>query len=109
MASTKDVAGTHWTGLWREGDHIAYFDSFGMPPPMGIIRLIGHTCDGYLYNIEDIQTLRSGHCGSYVMEFLQHMHEHAGTLKKRFLDYVKQFDGVTPSKNIAILRILEKD
>lgn len=78
--------GTHWVSLWKNRDQYAYFDPFGFPPPMQVEKVIPK----YYYNESVIQDPTYGGCGSYAIEFLQHMNETRGmgSVKKRFQDFI---------------------
>lgn len=72
--------GTHWTCLAVRGDSALYFDSFGMPPPLQVIRFVR---DDYtlVYNKQDIQNIDSGVCGSYCLAFLYYILVRNGSLR----------------------------
>lgn len=93
--------GTHWTALWRTKTDDIYFDSYGQPPPLEIERWLRP----YTYSTAWVQPLTEGGCGSYVIEFLQHMTE-GGTLSS----FLEQFGTTYPDRktNRKVLRRLEK-
>ena len=67
--------GSHWVALYlNKRKTPVYFDSFGMVPPLEVIKLIrksGH--DNYLCNSKQVQDIRSGYCGEYCLMFLKYM------------------------------------
>ncbi len=88
--STSSTHGTHWVGLYLSLSEAMYFDSFGFPPPVEVIDFLRHSrYSDYLYNCQQIQSLQSGYCGSYVVYFLYHMSHDHGSLESRFEKFRK--------------------
>ncbi len=62
--------GTHWTAFFIVNTFCIYFDSFGLPPPMDIVRFVkGYTV---LYNPHQVQHIMSNACGYYVIDFINY-------------------------------------
>jgi hypothetical protein len=102
-------SGSHWTCAYIPKNGIAvgkpkamisYFDSFGLPAPDEFEKQIS---GNYKFNPYVIQDINKGYCGSYCIEFLQHMKK-----GKSYKSFIKQFHE-NPKKNAKILRRLEKD
>ena len=90
--------GSHWVALAVRADSALYFDSFGMPPPLQVIRFVR---DDYtlVYNKQDIQNIDSGVCGSYCLAFLYYILVRDGSL--RLFQHLFSPD---PRKNRGILQ-----
>lgn len=67
--------GTHWVAFKDTPRGITYFDSFGFPPPLSVMRYAGHNT--IEYNAAQLQNVNSGVCGSFCLAFLYHK----GTLR----------------------------
>lgn len=66
--------GTHWLGLFKSGDNVIYFDSFGLAAPDDIEKWIKkNNINGYYVNTKQIQNIKEGYCGQYVILFLYYM------------------------------------
>ena len=87
-------AGTHWVALYLpsgSGRQAVYFDSFGMIPPLEVIKLIrnsGHSA--YLCNDKQIQDVRSGFCGEYCLAFLKYMNT-PGSSQQNLKQFLSKF------------------
>jgi len=86
--------GTHWTALWLDEKQCAYFDSFGIAPPLAVEDF----CRRYgshkvLMSDKQYQSMQSGHCGQYCIDFLAFMSRNKHVpMKKRYQIFVSQFD-----------------
>lgn len=60
--------GTHWTAFYIDGRKAAYFDSFGVEPPLEVIRALKPY--KYTINRKVIQNPASGYCGMYCLVFI---------------------------------------
>ena len=70
----EDGMGTHWTGLYSEGNKCYYYDSFGLPCPTEIMSWVKDDNDKELYFIDNQhQALDSEMCGYFVCYFLYSM------------------------------------
>jgi hypothetical protein len=88
--------GTHWIALYlaKYGKHCQaiYFDSFGKEPPIDIMTF----CKRYgvielLVNNNQIQSINSGFCGQYCLDFLYFMTHQKGSLKERFYKFTNVY------------------
>jgi hypothetical protein len=94
--------GTHWTGLWISGRMGLYFDPFGIAPPSEV-QLFADTLDLY-YNEQQVQNIRSGWCGYYVLFFLLCMkHNPTKPLMKKF-EYFYSLWSPKTDQNLQRLR-----
>lgn len=102
--------GTHWCLLYKEGPQYAYFDSYGVVPPLAVLKAIGDT-KKYYYNSQLIQGPNDGQCGLYCIECLQYLHDNkkaCKNLKNRFQNFINLFhDKYTLNK--YVLAELAKD
>lgn len=90
-SSGVDNSGSHWTGIYKEGKQVAYFDSFGMPPPANI-QLVLFRYKPYAYNNTQIQNEVSGWCGNYTLYFLWFMQNNKKI--KNLSDRLEKFVGL---------------
>jgi hypothetical protein len=87
--SSCKTSGSHWLGCRVQGDHVDWFDSYGLPPnnkledelmnlnpslkqPDFIDWLIKIGVKTYKYNPFDIQSVRSTVCGLYACYFCKY-------------------------------------
>ena len=85
--------GTHWTALWLDARGCAYFDSFGIAPPLAVEEFCRrYGCHKILMSQVQIQSIQSGHCGQYCIDFLAFMsrNKHV-TMEKRYEIFLSQF------------------
>ena len=68
ISPSKKVHNGHWVGLKISKNKSYYFDSYGMLPPQIIAENVKTPL---YYNNEQIQDLRSSHCGLYCIFFLK--------------------------------------
>jgi len=98
----NDNFGTHWVGVYIEGNKAGYFDSFGFPPPVQIHHFI-EKFRPYAVNKKHIQNVRGGACAWYVIYFLWFMVNHKNIpFNKRFDQFLELWDD-DPTKNKALL------
>jgi len=96
---------THWIALCVKNDTVIYFDSFGVVPPLKILRLIkkySHEIGEieYMYNKKEIQNINGGYCGEYCILFLYYMQN--SDKEKSLIKMQKLFSG-DQEKNKTIL------
>lgn len=94
-------AGTHWTAFYFDGKLNIYFDSFGLPPPKNIEKLLGN----FIYNTEHIQHIESILCGYYCLLFVKYLFN-SRSKYYRFSEFVNLF--YLPHKNEEILKKMFK-
>lgn len=82
--------GTHWVALKIEkNDSPIYFDSLSAPPPCDIIEFCkkrnvkNESYKNPIYGDEQIQSIRSGHCGQYCILFLNIAYKKKGSSKDK--------------------------
>ena len=85
--------GTHWLAIYAGGKEAAYFDSFGIDPPIQVVKWIRRA--GYpelIVNHKEIQNINSGYCGSYCLYFIAFMFKNKQLpFKQRFEMFLAQF------------------
>lgn len=71
--------GTHWTAFIKNNNIIYYFDSFGLPPPINILKINNKMIYYNIYNIQDIEEKS---CGYYCLFFIYYMNKNNNDYKK---------------------------
>src|SRR3977135_3209914 len=59
--------GSHWSGVWKNGETKIFFDSFGTNPPQELVDYLGH---GILCSTFQIQKINSNICGELCLLIL---------------------------------------
>lgn len=92
--ANSNQEGTHWVALWvasaiadRKVTEAFYFDSFGIVPPIEV-RQFAKRCGAKTlkYNTEQIQSINSGWCGEYCLDFLYFMSHSKHEPSKKFIN-----------------------
>lgn len=93
--------GSHWTSFYIENGKAVYCDSFGLYPPSNVQLFLRHQ-KPIIINKQQIQNIKSGHCGSYCLSFLHYMTHHKNMpLKTRLHNYLNLWsDDLTDNLNI---------
>ena len=76
--------GTHWVAWYKNGKTKIYFDSYGVQPPIEVVRYLGKTI---YYNTDQLQPAGQVFCGHlcvYVLKELNMGHEFQNVLNKFF-------------------------
>lgn len=73
--------GTHWNCWIKDGDNKYYFDSFGAPPPLEIVKYLKSPI---LYNTYQIQQFNETNCGEWCIYVLKEYYNN----KKDFIDVI---------------------
>ena len=107
LQSSTSGNGTHWLSLFIHKQNSYFFDSYGAPPSVEIMKFVKKRkgCHMY-YNNFIIQDLKSVNCGFYALAFLLWCYSYvlfSKDLKNMFNDFVKAFDDDT-TKNDKILK-----
>lgn len=63
----------HWVSLFRKGRRAIYFDPYGVGPPSAVVGFANRSNCQLLFSTDEIQDLRTEHCGSFVIQWLRHM------------------------------------
>ena len=92
--ANSSAHGTHWTALWLDASGCAYFDSFGIAPPLAVEEFCRrYGCHKILMSDKQYQSMQSGHCGQYCIDFLAFMSKNKHVpMEKRYQIFVSQFD-----------------
>ena len=77
LADSNDLEGTHWTCYFKKEWKVYYFDSYGIQPPIEIVKYLGSNrafCDGIkdpliqnTFQIQDFNQVVCGHLCLYVL------------------------------------------
>ena len=90
--NNSDKQGTHWVCFYLNNGVAYYFDSFGIVPPLEIMKFIKRYTRRIYLSDKTIQKLNSGGCGLYCLMFLYHM-THSKKSKliafKKFMTFFK--------------------
>ncbi len=98
------LEGTHWVSLYVEGKYICYFDSYGIVPPLEIMKFGKKISRKMLVNTVHIQNIYSGYCGLYCLEFIEYMYEKRRVpFEKRFADFINLWNP-EPTQNLKLLK-----
>ena len=97
-------SGTHWECNYNN----YYFDPFGMPPPVEVVRYI----KGIQYNDIQYQDTKSVLCGYYCLYFLTRLNDEikestdsSNSLRYKIYDILyKDFDYKSPIKNESMIK-----
>lgn len=102
-ANGQQLPGTHWVAFWVEKKKCCYFDSFGIPPPLAVQKLLKPLVR-YPYSNITIQNLNSSVCGWYCVDFLAFMDRNRSTksVDKRFTAYLDKYS-YNPEHNRRLL------
>jgi hypothetical protein len=95
LQSSTDGQGTHWLSLFIHKNNAYYFDSYGAPPSVEIMKFVKKRkgCHMY-YNNFIIQDLKSQNCGWYALAFLLWCYSYvlfSKDMKNMFNEFVKSF------------------
>lgn len=86
LQDSTDGYGTHWLGLWIDNKKktAVYYDSYGIDEPIAVNEFIKRSkANKTLRNDKQIQSIKSGGCGQYCIEFLHHMKNGKGTYEQK--------------------------
>ena len=95
LQSSTSGNGTHWLGLFIHKNNAYYFDSYGAPPSVEIMKFVKKRkgCHMYYSNFI-IQDLKSQNCGWYALAFLLWCYSYvlfSKDMKNMFNEFVKSF------------------
>jgi len=100
------IGGTHWTGLWIEGNQAFYFDSYGVAPEDILVAKIqnynrahrAHDTSGVYLSIEiafndgyEFQLFDEELCGMWVLMFFHFMTSSHVPLAERFKKMTERY------------------
>ena len=91
----KYQGGTHWTAIYKKGNDVLYFDSFGIKPPKEVTQYFNNEL--IAYNTYQIQELKSNNCGKYCIMFFM-----AILSDTDYEDFINYFDQKGNDKKIFI-------
>lgn len=96
--------GTHWTAAYCTNKAVAYFDSFGAPPPVEIEAFLKRANPTYMFNNWIIQDPSATSCGLYCVAFLNFLHNLGGVSVFKKAEVFAQLFGDDTRKNEQILQ-----
>jgi hypothetical protein len=98
-----DGQGTHWVALWIENNDAVYFDSFGSPPPLSVIKFCKRK--NFIESDYIIQNINQVACGYYCLAFLHYFtfNKHKNNRYKLNL-FIKPYDLENSHQNDNILQ-----
>ena len=107
LQSSTSGNGTHWLALFIHKNIAYFFDSYGAPPSVEIMKFVKKRkgCHMY-YNNFIIQDLKSDNCGFYALAFLLWCYSYvlfSKDMKNMYSDFVDAFSDDT-TKNDKILK-----
>ena len=70
ISNFEDFPGSHWVAVVRQPSGLYYFDSFGYPPPLKILKTLKNTSKTFYYSIPEYQKFSSDNCGEFCVDFL---------------------------------------
>ena len=77
-------SGTHWVAWFKNGKNKIYFDSYGVQPPIEIIRYLGKPIRHNTDQVQPTGEVFCGHLYLYVLKELSAGHEFQKVLNKLF-------------------------
>lgn len=104
-----DQLGTHWVAFYVEKGKSVYMNSFGLSPPAEV-QLFLWKMRPLAYNNQQIQNMRSGWCGIYVLAFLKFMitHKHI-PLYERFQKFIDMWSDDVEENLRLLKKFMNKD
>ena len=111
LQSSPAGQGTHWLGLFIHKNNAYYFDSYGAPPSVEIMKFVKKRkgCHMY-YNNFIIQDLKSQNCGWYALAFLFWCYSYvlfSKDMKNMFNEFVKSFVDDTKENDKILIEFFE--
>lgn len=93
MQDSIDGNGTHWISVYfpKNKKNSLYFDSFGLAPPIAIIKFMLKYSPNIITSDEEIQNINSGFCGQYCLYFLHQMFHNKGSMMNKYNRFIKIF------------------
>ena len=95
------LPGTHWVVIGCKDKDSFYFDSFGLPPPMDVIRYF--KTDSMIQSRKEIQSKESRNCGWYSVACILYLFSHKETVEKMLNAFVDLFNHRNYQANDQIL------
>ena len=92
IQNRDDGYGTHWVCCYDTPNGVAYFDSFGLDPPVLIKSFMKRSKEVIYTNTRQIQDVNDETCGWYCVAFCDYLHKNMkktkslSTLMDNFMD-----------------------
>lgn len=74
--ANHDEAGTHWVAVLKKGNCIVYFDSYGIPPPKNILKMMKESAKHTKASNKAHQAVKSIRCGYYCIFVIDQVFKH---------------------------------
>jgi len=100
MQNEKDGHGSHWVAMKYGDDEIIYCDSFGIYPPVEVMKKVKNDV---IYNSKQIQDMNSTACGWFCIGCIMNDNKTTINDKSKFKRWIDMFSN-DPSKNDLILK-----
>ena len=102
---SSDVGyGTHWVAIWRNKNVFCYFDSFGTPAPIEVIKYAKPLTIAYSNFI--VQSLGSDECGLFCIAFLHYMNNNNGDSFENYNDFINIFNHNTKTNDKQLIKYI---
>jgi hypothetical protein len=95
------LPGTHWVAIGRVNKEPWYFDSFGLPPPLDVIRYF--QTDDIVQSEKEIQARESKNCGWYCVACILYLCSRATPVERSMDQFVNLFNHKNYRENDTIL------
>lgn len=101
-ARGRDLPGTHWIAAGKKGFQPWSIDSYGLPPPLEVLRALG--AQEVVDNNKTIQAADSSHCGDFALCACLMMSTHPDASAQEVLKkFVAMFDQLDLTKNDRVV------
>jgi hypothetical protein len=93
--------GTHWVCAYNDkfSKYVYYFDSYGVLPPINVVKYLNTSGKTILYNTSQLQSLISSMCGYYCVFICKELYKH-----KSFYDTVYALNRLNKNDNDMFLK-----
>lgn len=99
----RPLSGTHWIACGRHAHEPWAFDSYGLPPPLEVLKAIGSN-GSLAMNKRDVQAADSVYCGDYALGACLAMASSTHNPAQKTLDrYTDLFNHMDLKKNDQVL------
>lgn len=101
----KGQSGSHWVSMVTSDTAQAfYFDSFGMPPPQNIVKILKDNFYKIYFNSKQIQDIKSEVCGYFTLGFIIYMRLFSQPSISLMNNFAKFFKSKKLSDNDLIIK-----
>jgi hypothetical protein len=104
MQNSRDGDGTHWV-CFKTGKPLIYFDSFGVGPPIEVLR---KSTRDVIFNCEQIQDLGSTACGWFCVACILSDKDVLPN-EHHFRRFLTKFSKKTKMNDILLAKVLKEE